>query len=359
MSETTLIGLLHLRSTRHPQWSDTFDHAPGENTWGVPRDVLLPELFVGGLPFQAFAQAFLTRHAALSAAPALDGQPHVEGGWFRLEREARGEVTLTCCDCGEPGCGSTQATATPGTLGGVPGTFLSGWFAQGDPGARLPLPRVFIPAAAWPELTPKQAGAGPWPGPRLSLLLQEGRDSRAAATRQAAVTRWQGARTVMLAAARQAARDLPDPWGRGLELRDWLRRARADQRALWAADRQQRAERLTPEGLRAAHDRRLRTLEADERQARLGVISFDGVPTLLRGPAPPSGEELTRWLDCLAAQRVALTRQLERNLHLAALSARDRRVQRREDRRAAQPDTPDARALLRSMGVTRRIRRPA
>lgn len=358
MSETTLIGLLHLRSMRHPQWSDTFDHTPSENTSGVPRSVLLPELFVGGLPFQAFAQAFLARHAALHAERAQGEESHVEGGWFRLERETHGEVTLTCCDCGEPGCGSTQATATPGTLGGVSGIFLSGWFTQGNPGARLTLPQVFIPAAAWPDLTTDGA-ASAWPGPRLSLLLQEGRGARAAATRQAAVTRWQDARSAMLAAARQAAQHLPDPWGRALNLRDWLRCVRADQRALRAADRQERAARLTPEGLRAAHDEQLRVLDADERHARLGVISVGGFPALLSRDAPPSGEEIARWLDALAAKRLALTRTLDRDLRLAALPARERRVQRREDRRTAQPDMPDTRALLRRMGGTRRVRRPA
>lgn len=305
-----LIGTLRLtRALR----DDADPHGGHDPAW-------LPQLFVAGLPFPRFAAAMVARARAHGRTWPDGVVPRPEDSYFRLhpdERLSRAEpVVVACCPCGVPECGSTCARVQTAELSGVPGLLLSGWHTRLNPGRDLPVGAVFIPFEAWPA---------PVRGPFIQELLDVPDAARAT---------WAAQAPWMLAAAREAAASVRDPWGRSLGARHWDRVARAESRANLAAIRQ-------PERPDVTLQRTLSRLDTLARRVRLDA------------PA-----DLERQLAALDAQRVEAQRTHDTQVHLDGLGRRDRRVTRRAALRAqfgtrtqaearAAQDEADARARAR------------
>ena len=194
-------------------------------------------------------------------------------------------VFLTVCSCGYSECGSVQAHARAGQLGGVNGWWFSSFFTRWEQDGRtLNVPPMFLPASQVSRL-PSYGDARPL----LPLDARQQQDLR------------------------QAATALQDPWGKQREfqvrLKLALSAARAERTAELDEESRKRDFRRTPEGIEAEYRAAVNVAVNNTNRA--------GRPVRRQTPQPPSAERLAAE-DARRAQEQTTALQ-RRNAALNAL----------------------------------------
>ena len=309
-----LIGFLYLTQTTHPHWE------PEDNWADVPQTAWLPQLAVAGLPFASFAWAMLHRARAANPAGLCGPSPSPEDAYFEVQpedvEEADGTqvVRAATCSCGHEGCGSNSAWAAREERNGVVGLSFTNWYTRDNPQRALPLPAIFVPVAAWP-----QGEAG-----RLRALLG-GRPAEAAMAR----ARWQENRPRMVAAARQAAVGLTDPWGRSLDLDKWSAEHLQERKRLHLMRIEEQRYRRSPAGVLAHYEQEMQACDREEALARqgLGAVGNSASGSLASEPDPLRVSEILQRINDRRAQAHQVYQE-------ALLPPRERRIARRARARA-------------------------
>jgi hypothetical protein len=315
-----LIGLLYLTQATHPQWEHQY---PEDDRESVPRTAWLPQLAVAGLPFALFACALLRKASAENTAEPVEASAHPEDAYFEVEPEELDEADGACrvraatCSCGHAECGSNSAWVTREERNGVSGLLFTNWDTREDPRRPLPLPPIFVPFAAWPLLVEGQTS-------RVSALLRGGKAA------EEGRVRWQENRLRMVAAARQAAVGLTDPWGRSLELDEWSAEHLQERKHRQLMLTKEQRYRRSPAGLLAQYEQEMQACDQDEASARQGLCPGEIVAAggLAFEPDPLRVNELLQRID---ARRARARQVFQEEL----LPPRERRIARRARARAS------------------------